>query len=157
MDPAAPATPTKRKADNVNLEANNHRSPPYDRTYDAISKDNIDDNPPSYDTSPSPPHLPTYPRVSPRKAGVTGSYDNVIPTSLRATGPTIDPTFMALDPDENNDSGQEMKERDGGQKSLLRRQRDVKEKNDYALGSYVPEITMEDEEEDEDQRGNRDV
>ena len=50
-----------------------------------------------------------------------------------------------------------MKERDGGQKSLLRRQRDVKEKNDYALGSYVPEITMEDEEEDEDQRGNRDV
>lgn len=64
---------------------------------------------------------------------------------------------MALGPDGIDDSGQEMKERGGGQKSLLRRQRDVKEKKDYALGSYVPEITMEDEEEDEDQRGSRDV
>ena len=69
----------------------------------------------------------------------------------------IDPTFMALDPDGINDSGQEMKERSRGQNNLLRRQSDVKEMNDYALGSYVPEITMEDDEAEEDQRGSRGV
>ena len=63
---------------------------------------------------------------------------------------------MALDSDGTNDYGQEMKER-GGQKSLLHRQKNVKEQQEYSLGSYVPEITMEDEEEDEDQRGGRDI
>lgn len=155
LDPPAPATPTKRKADDGELDMNNHRSPPYDRTYDAISNDNPDPNPPGYDSSPSPPHMPIYPRISPRKSGVTGSYDDVIPTSLRATGPTIDPTSMALDPDGTNDYGQEMKER-GGQNGLLHRQKKVQEKQEYSLGSYIPEITMEDDEEDEDQRGSRD-
>ena len=156
MDPPAPPTPTKRKADDDDLKMNIHRSPPYDRTYDAISNDDLDPNPPGYDTSPSPPHLPIYPRISPRKAGVTGSYDDVIPTSLRASGPTIDPTSMALDPDGTNDYGQEMEER-VGQKGLLHRQKNVNAKQDYSLGSYVPELTMEDDEEDEDQRGSRDM
>lgn len=156
MDPPAPVTPTKRKADDDDLDMSNHRSPPYDRTYDAIWHGGLDPNPPGYDTSPSPPHLPIYPRISPRKAGVTGSYDDVIPTSLRATGPTIDSTSMALDLDGTNDYGQEMKER-GGQKSLMHRQQDSKEKPEYSLGSYVPEITMEDDEEDEDQRGSKDT
>lgn len=80
----------------------------------------------------------------------------MIPTSLRATGPTIDPISMTLDPDGTNDYGQEMRER-GGQRGLLHGQRDVKEKQEYSLGSYVPEITMEDDEEDEDQRGSRDI
>ena len=119
-----------------------------------MPSDDIDPNPPSYDNSPSPPKAPIYPRISPRKAGATGSYDEVIPTSLRATGPTIDPTLMTLDPDGTNEYGEEMKER-GGQKGLLRRQDNVKEKHEYSLGSYVPEITMEDDEEDEDQRGTR--
>ena len=156
MDPPAPATPTKRKADDDNLDVNNHRSPPYDRTYDAISSDELDPNPPGYDDSPSPPHVPRYPRISPRKAGATGSYDDVIPTSLRATGQTIDPSFMALDPDGTNDSGQEMKER-GEQRGLLHHQKNAEEKQAYSLGSYVPEIAMEDDEEDEDQRGSRDM
>lgn len=156
MDPAAPATPTKRKADDDHLDGDSHRSPPYDRTYDAISNSDLDPNPPGYDTSPSPPSIPIYPRASPRKAGVAGSYDDVIPTSLRTTGPTIDSSSMALDSDGTNDYGQEMKER-GGQKSLLHRQKNVKEQQGYSLGSYVPEITMEDEEEDEDQRGGRDI
>ena len=97
-----------------------------------------------------------YPRISPRKAGVIGSYDDAIPTSLRASGPTIDPTLMALDLDGTNESGQEMKER-GGQKSLLYHQKKVEGKEGYSLGSYVPEIAMEDDEEDEDQRGIRDT
>lgn len=155
LDPPAPATPTKRKADDNDLDMNNHRSPPYDRTYDPISNDDLDPNPPGYDSSPSPPHLPIYPRISPRKVGMTGSYDDVIPTSLRATGPTIDPTSMALDQDGTNDRGQEMKER--GRKGVLHRQKNVKEKQEYSLGSYVPEITMEDDEEDEDQRGSKDI
>ena len=91
-----------------------------------------------------------------RKAGVTGSYDDVIPTSLRGTGQTIDPTLMTLDSDGVDDFSQEMKEREG-QKGLLHRQEKVKEKQEYSLGSYVPEITMEDEEEDEDERGSKDV
>ena len=156
MDPPEPATPTKRKADDNDLDMNNHRSPPHDRSYDATSIDEFGLNPSGYDTSPSPPHQPVQPRISPRKAGVTGSYDNVIPTSLRATGPTIDPTSMALEPDGTNDYGQEMRER-VGQRGLLHGQKDVKEKPEYSLGSYVPEITMEDDEEDEDQRGSRDV
>ena len=86
---------------------------------------------------------------------MTGSYDDVIPTSLRATGPTIDPTSTTLDQDGANDHGQEMKER--GRRGVLQRQKKAKEKQDYSLGSYVPEITMEDEEEDEDQRGSRDM
>ena len=135
---------------------NNHRSPPFDRSYDAISNDGLDSNPPGYDTSPSPPHLPIYPRISSRKAGGTGSYDDVIPISLRATGPTIDPTSMALDPDGTNDYGQEMKER-GGQKGMMHRQNNVKAAQEYSLGSYLPEISMEDDEEDEDQRGSRDM
>ena len=114
----------------------------------------MDTDPPGYDSSPSPPQAPIYPRISPRKAGATGSYDEVIPTSLRATGPTIDPTLMALDPDGTNEYGEEMKER-RGPKGLLHRQEKVKEKQEYSLGSYVPEIMMEDEEEDEDQRGTR--
>ena len=100
--------------------------------------------------------MPIYPRISPRKASVTGSYDDVIPTSLRATGPTIDPTTLALDLDGTNTHGQEMKER-RGQKGLLHRHKNVKEQQEYSLGTYVPEITMEDEEEDEDQRGSRDI
>lgn len=100
--------------------------------------------------------MPIQSRTSPRKAGVAGSYDDVIPTSLRASGPTIDPSSMALDLDGANDYGQEMKER-GGHKGLLHRQKNVKEKQEYSLGSYVPEISMEDEEEDEDQRGGRDI
>lgn len=156
LDPQAPATPTKRKADDNDLDMNNHRSPPHDRSYDASSIDDFAPHPCGYDTSPSPPHQSIQPRISPRKAGVTGSYDNVIPTSLRATGPTIDPISMTLDPDGTNDYGQEMRER-GGQRGLLHGQRDVKEKQEYSLGSYVPEITMEDDEEDEDQRGSRDI
>ena len=155
-DPPAPATPTKRKADDEELDKNSHRSPPYDRTYDTRSNDDLDHDPPQYDSSPSPPSLSLNPRVGPRKAGVSGSYDDVIPTSLRATGPTIDPSSMALDADGTNDYGEEMKER-RGQKGLLQRPKKVNDKGEYSLGSYVPEISMEDEEEDEDQRGSRDM
>lgn len=112
----------------------------------------IDPNPPGYDTSPSPPRIP----IQPRKAGVAGSYDDMIPTSLRSTGPTIDSSSTAPDLDETNGYGQEMKER-GGQKGLLHRQKMVKEKQEYSLGSYVPEITMDDDDEDEDQRGGKDI
>lgn len=156
LDPPAPATPTKRKADNDDLAKNNHRSPPYDRTYDAISNDDLDPNPPGYDSSPSPPHLPIYPRISPRKTGVIGSYDELIPTSLRANGPTIDTASIPFDSDGTNDYGQEMKEREG-QKGVLHQQKAVSDKEEYSLGSYVPEISMEDDEEDEDQRGSRDI
>ena len=151
MDPLAPATPTKRKADDDHLDANHHRSPPYDRIHDPISNDDLDAKPPGYEDSPSPPRVPISSRISPRKASGTGSYDDVIPTSLRATGPTIDPTSMALDLEGTNDYGQEMKER-RDQKGPIHRQKTSKNKQEYSLGSYVPEVSMEDDEEDEDQR-----
>jgi hypothetical protein len=59
---------------------------------------------------------------------------------------------MALDSDLKIDAGQEMQER-GGHQSLLPRRKDSK--GGYTLRSYVPEINMEDDEEDEDQRGGR--
>lgn len=151
-----PTTPTKRKADDEDsddLDAQCHRSPPYDRSLvdTALPNADMDLDPPGYHSSPSPPPRLAHRSSNLHRAG-TGTYDDVIPTSLRATEPMTDPTSMVLD-QEGTSLGQEMQETGGGSRSLLKRQSGGKEQ--HMLGSYVPEIMMEDDEEDEDQRGSR--
>ena len=153
--PQKPASPIKRKADdggNSGMETGFHRSPPYDRKFDNLTSSNdLDPNSSGHDSTPSPPMLPSR-RPVPRKVGTAGSYDDIIPTSLRATGPTRDPISMVLDSSEKVETGQEMQEREGNQSFLAERKGC---KDQYRLGSYVPEIDMEDDEEDELQRGSR--
>ncbi len=80
-----------------------------------------------------------------RKARNIASYDDIIPTSLQATGPVIDPNSMVLD---DSEGGQEMQDRGGGM-GLLPRGKEKKNDGGYSLGDYVPEIPMEDREDDE--------
>ena len=152
MSPVKPTTPTKRKADDgddSDLEARCHRSPPYDRMSNDKPNPNedyaINTNPPAYYPDPSPPALPSR-RPVPRKFGASGSYDNTIPTALRATRPTVDPSTMVLDQDEKDEYGQEMQERGG--RSLLHQQHDSNA--NYALANLVPGVNVVAEEEDED-------
>lgn len=71
------------------------------------------------------------------------SYDEVIPISLRASPPTIDPS-MLLDQDEPYGAGQEMEDR-GGMMGIVQAQPgNENRRHGYALGSYVPEINMDD-------------
>jgi len=147
----APATPNKRKANGAedwDMETQYHRSPPYDRDYDFANDiaNDLDPNPPGYyeyEEEPSaPPALPSRRSTARTPVSKSGSYDDTIPTSLRATGRASDPTSMIVDFDDQSDQGQEMQERGGG-KSLLQ------SKNPYKLGSYNPgmEIDLEDDDE----------
>ncbi len=77
--------------------------------------------------------------VNKRKAA---SYDDLIPTSLQTAGPTIHSSSMVLD---DYEDGQEMQDRGGGM-GLLQR---GKNEEGYALGDYVPEISVEDREDGE--------
>ena len=145
-------SPGKRKAtsdDQDDLITEHPRSPPFNR--DQFSDDYLDPNPPDYEeTPPSPTPIQSFRTLKP-KTGVVGSSDDTIPISLRQSGQTMDPAYMALDQDDMNRKGQEMQEKSGGT-SLLQSRTDINE--GYKLGDYVPEITMDDEDDgdDEDER-----
>ncbi len=95
---------------------------------------------PTYASNASPPNsVRPMTEINKRKVA---SYDDVIPTSLQATEPTIDPSSMVL---VDYDDGQEMQDRGGGMGLL----QSGKDEEGYALGDYVPEISMKDRE-DED-------
>ncbi|KAK4697306.1 hypothetical protein P7C71_g746, partial [Lecanoromycetidae sp. Uapishka_2] len=138
------ASPGKRKADGEedwDMETQRHRSPPYDRAYDAAEE--LDPNPPGYYDEYEDPPSP-YPPLSPPRSiarkpvgvGKPGSYDDTIPTSLRRVAPRNDPTSMIIDYDDLSDHGQEMRERGGG-KSLLQ------SRNPYKLGSHTPRMDLD--------------
>lgn len=110
----------------------------------------VDPTLPAYaSTSPSPPFSPSRPSHSSARnlRNLGGGYDNQIPRSLRATGPTIDPSSMMLNQDDPSEMGQEMQDRGGSLGMLHRRNGTVD--SGYTLGSYVPEITMDDKDEEE--------
>ena len=139
-------SPGKRKAmsdDQDDLVIEHPRSPPFNR--DHFSDDSLYPNPPDYDnTPPSSPPMHSFRTLKP-KMGLAGSSDDTIPTSLRLSGQAMDPTYAALDQDDMGQSSQEMQERSGGS-SLLQTRNDISE--GYKLGDYVPEIDM-DEADDE--------
>lgn len=143
------ASPGKRKAagdEDWEMEPLQHRSPPYDRGFDPAEE--LDPNPPGYYDDFEAPPSPVYPDLSPRRSTARkpvskpGSYDDTIPTSLRAKAPANDPMSMIIDFDDLSDQGQEMKERGGGKRILQSR-------NPYkTLGGYTPgmEIDLDDDE-----------
>ena len=142
-----PATPTKRKGhhhDSDDLDNEHQRSPPYDRSLveTAVSNDDPEPNPPGYSSSHS------LPLAFPHQQGAThttGHFDSEIPVSLQGRHSSLDRDELGPESSRKS-SGHEMQERGGGQ-SLLRDQ--------YTLGSYVPEIEMGDDEEAGDQIRSR--
>ena len=140
-------SPGKRKAlsdDQDDLVTEHPRSPPFNR--DHFSEDALDPNPPDYDdTSPSPSPRQSFRTLRP-KLGEEGSSDNTIPISLRTSDYSMNHPHMSFDRDEMSQGDQEMQEKGGGA-SLLRSRTDIKD--GYRLGDYSPEISMEDEEDDE--------
>ena len=149
-----PTTPTKRKADDgydddieeINWGGYQSTSPTkVTKPLTSATASNTEGPlPPPYSPSKPLPSLPrsTLSQTSPNKnrSRNVPSYDDTIPTSLVATGPTIDPASMALDDvdlHEGGRGGQEMQERNAGTGLLPG-------KRGYALGDYVPEIIMED-------------
>ena len=143
-----PASPAKRKADGGgedDIGSKLYRSPPQAQNSEIpLSMNATDPTLPTYVDTPSPPTSLRHIVPTQRKPRtVAASYDDIIPTSLQATGPTIDPNSMALD-DDYDELGQEMQDRGRGI-GLLQRGEGEK----YALGDYVPEISMEDRDDDE--------
>ena len=140
-------SPGKRKAmtdDQDDLVTEHPRSPPFNR--ENFSDDSLDPNPPEYLDMPTSPNPKQPFRLLRPKTGLQGSSDDTIPISLRGTGSSMDSTYMALDQDDMGQKGQEMQERGGGT-SLLQGHTDINE--GYNLSDHVPEISMEDED-DED-------
>lgn len=139
-----PATPTKRKMDDEDSDDLNFqypRSPPHDRSLIDINEsidDNVHNIPRSSGFAPpgtsSTNHVPNGPVAN-------GSYDNIVPTTLQARGSAKDSSPMILDRDFTNES-HEMQERLGGQSFLPPQKGNIEQ---YTLGSYAPEIVMEDE------------
>ena len=142
-----PNSPAKRKADDGDdddLGLKLYRSPPQG-THPEISQTTNTTDPtlPAYIDTPSPPASLSHIVSTQREPRTTAaSYDDIIPTSLQATGPIIDPNSMALDND--YEEGQEMQDRGRGMGLLQRGEGDQ-----YILGDYVPEISMEDRDDDE--------
>ena len=124
---------------------------PQDEEYVDLSSSAVGVDPtlPAYaSTSPSPPFSPSRPsHSSARNLRNLGGYDNQIPRSLRATGPIIDPSSMMLNQDDPSEMGQEMQDR-GGSIGMLHRRNETVDSG-YTLGSYVPEITMDDKDEED--------
>jgi len=147
------ATPIKRKVhhqhDSDDLEDHPQRSPPHDRSLvgAVISNEDLDPNPPGYNANPSPPPILSHHQNNTHQVGNTRSFDDIIPASLQGGEPTNNHNESLPDQARMSD-GHEMQERGRGQGFLsqVKGQRDQ-----YAFSSYVPEIDMEDDE-DEDQR-----
>ena len=155
-----PTTPTKRKAiddaenDDEDEQPNwggyqdSYISASHIKATEASIPDSADPTLPPYTpASTSPPRtLPMNTgRASLGKKTNPASYDDRIPTSLRATRPTLDPTSMALDehPDISlMDAGQEMQQR-GALPTLVPRG-STGRIGVYNPNNYPTEISMED-------------
>lgn len=142
-----PMTPTKRKADDSDgdeLSSKFYRSSPQRKENAVPSNRATDPTLPAYTSLSSPPFSPSRStQTSTRNLRSIDSYDDMIPTSLRNPSSTVDPTTMMLDEVDGSETGQEMLDRGG--RILLPTGKD-KANHGYQLGSYVPEITMEDKE-----------
>ena len=138
-------TPTKRKADDSDgdeLSSKFYRSSPQRNDNAGQSNRAIDPTLPAYTPLSSPPFSPSRAtQTSIRNLRSIDSYDNVIPTSLRSPSSSVDPMLEDV---ETSDTP-EMLERGG---TMLLPTGHEKANHGYQLGSYVPEITMEDKEDE---------
>ena len=165
LDKAAPSkavTPPKRKAEESYSDVNSHSpnwggyqdSPP--KKINAPSTNNASDDtlqpPPPYTPSIPPPALPrsSLSRTPATRIPKYSSYDDVIPPSLRTTEAPIDASSIDLDDVDlnNGDNDQEMAERSNGIMGVVPRTGSGGSTG-YQLGSYIPEITMDDADDEE--------
>ncbi|MCJ1476871.1 hypothetical protein MMC13_005540 [Lambiella insularis] len=140
-------TPTKRKASHSYEDIPSAEEPNWGGYQDPYS---VPDGPPM---GPPPPYTRTKPPPPPPRAPATReiprrltSHDDTLPLTL---DPTMDPKHMAFDDIDllgDGDSGQEMKERNGGLGVVPGGT--GAGVGEYALGSYEPEIVMEDYDDD---------
>lgn len=145
-----PTTPTKRKADDSDgdeLSSKFYRSSPQRKENTVQSSRAADLTLPAYTPlPPSPPFSPSRStQTSTRNIRHIDSYDDVIPSSLRIPSSTVDPSTMMLDEVGGSEMGQEMLDRGG--RILLPTAKEPTNSG-YRLGSYVPEISMEDKEDE---------
>lgn len=148
-----PTTP-KRKADEADsddLGPGYNGSPPLKRNGE-ISPTQVPSEsslpPPYLSHPPSPPFFGS----SHRQVPINGmknvnSYDEAIPIGLRPTPSTIDPS-MLLDQGGGDPVGQEMEER-RGMMGIVQPGSENRS-HGYTLGSYVPEISMDDADADDE-------
>ena len=167
MEPK-PLTPTKRKADDIDsddLSSKFYRSSPQRKESGMQQQSSRPQDPtlPAYIPWESGPFVPFSPTRSPTHdidKNLGGSYDNVIPISLRTPSPAQDAfSTNMLDSDDRNPSGQqEMMDR-GGRIALptgVGIGMAMANKG-YSLGSYVPELTMDDRDDDEEMEDSKHV
>lgn len=114
--------------------------------------------PPSAYTPSKPPPTPARPTRSNENTSKPAlSYDDTIPTALQEPIGTVDPKSLAYNDVDllgDLDEGQEMQER-GGSMGMVPGGTGAGV-GEYALGSYQPEINMEDLE-DDDKEGEGEV
>lgn len=155
-----PATPTKRKADDIDgeqISSKFYRSSPQRNDKDFQQpNDNVDPALPPYTAAwSSPPFSPSRSNSAKWSHNLRNpdTYDDRNLPALPDTGATLDPTAMILDQDDRGpDIGQEMLDR-GGRLSLHSGSEQV---NQEFSSSAFMEITMEDKE-DEDVQPSKHV
>ena len=145
-----PTSPAKRKADDEDDEdagTKLYRSPLSGKNSESSEATDLQGPTlPTYSSTRSPPgSLRQMTGPNQRKPRNIASYDDIIPTSLQATGSVVDPNSMVLD---DSEGGHEMQDRGGGM-GLLRREKEKKDQGGYRLGDYVPEIPLDDRDDDD--------
>lgn len=148
-----PATPTKRKADDIDgeqISSKFYRSSPQRNENDfQKSSNHVDPALPPYTvTSPSPPFSPSRSNSATwsRNLRNPDTYDDRNSAALPDTGEPHDITAMMLDQDDRGrETGQEMLDR-GGRLSLHTGSEQL---NQGFSSSAFMEITMEDKEDDD--------
>jgi hypothetical protein len=155
-----PTTP-KRKADeaeNDGRERDFDGSPPLKKSGEISSSQVSSETslPPYPADLPSPPLSSSdHSRTPTHHPPYLESYDQVIPLSLRNTPTPMDHSVL-LDPSGRHSAEQEMEDR-GGMMGIVQ-QGNGNRNHGYALGSYVPEISMDDTEADgEDEATSKDT
>lgn len=147
-----PATPTKRKADDIDgeqISSKFYRSSPQRNDKDfQQSNSHVDLALPPYTAAlPSPPFSPSRSSSATRSHNLRNpnTYDDRNPPALPDTGAPLKITAMILDQDDRGpETGQEMLDR-GGRLSLHSGSEQV---NQEPSSSAFMEITMEDKEDD---------
>ncbi|MCJ1469641.1 hypothetical protein MMC07_008277 [Pseudocyphellaria aurata] len=144
-----PMTPTKRKADDSDgdeFSSKFFRSSPQRKENAVQPSRATDPTLPAYTPLPSPPLPPSRStQTATRNHRNVESYDDMIPPSLRSPSSSVDSTNMMLDEVDRSKTGQEMLDRGG---RILLPTGNEQVNDGYQLGSYVPEITMEDHEDE---------
>ena len=140
-----PATPTKRKVHQEDGDGLASRQQRFSHSRDSVERTilskSLDPKPPDNNHPSDTSALPSQRNIA-AKSGEVAGYNDMNPTSFQ-NGSTTTDTKHSLSSTAGMSNGQEMQEKDGGRRLL-------RDRTDYVLGSYVPEINMEKGDEDDE-------